>query len=145
VTFTLYSGAVGKGRPVSNFTPNTVSLVNGAANSASTGKLQPGSYYFIATYSGDDTYSAIAPGTAQPFTIIAVSPPKPPNPARATTKTKTKTKTAPSYRVATKPPMTGFGGSARTVYNTGVLVGGSAALLAGLLMLVQALRRRRRL
>jgi hypothetical protein len=91
----------------------------------------------MVTYSGDATYSAITTGTAEPFTIIAVSPPKPPK--------KPKKPTVPPYKIPTKPPKTGFGGSARMVYNGGLLAGGGSVLLAGLLMLAYAMRRRRRL
>ena len=137
VTFTLYQGTPGSGTQVTSYS-DTVSLSStGTASSMSTGRLRPGSYYFMVTYSGDGTYSSITPGTAEPFTIIAVSPPKPPK--------KPKKPTVPPYKIPTKPPKTGFGGSARMVYNGGLLAGGGSVLLAGLAMLAYAMRRRRRL
>ena len=140
VTFTLYKGTSGSGTLVSGFAPDTVTLSNGTASSVSTGTLAAGSYYFLVTYSGDSTYSAITPGTAEPFTIIAVSPAKPPKKPTKPTKP-----TVPPYKIPTKPPKTGFGGSAKMVYDGGLLAGGGSVLLAGLLMMVYALRRRRRL
>ncbi|MHB8335465.1 MAG: hypothetical protein ACYDEH_11305, partial [Acidimicrobiales bacterium] len=136
VTFTLFSGAPGSGKPVAGYTPDTEPLVNGVATSAPTGTLPGGNYYFMVTYSGDGTYSTITPGTAEPFTVIAVSPAPAPK--------KHKKPVVPPYKIPTKPPTTGFGGSAQTVYNGGLLVGGSSILLFGLLMMAYALRRRRR-
>ena len=135
VTFTLFSGAPGSGTQVKSYAPDTVTLdANGQATSAPTGTLASGSYYFMVTYSGNGTYSAITPGTAETFTIIAVSPAKPPKKPKV-----------PPYKIPTKPPTTGFGGSARMVYNGGLLAGGASVLLAGLLLMAYALRRRRRL
>ena len=136
VTFTLFSGTPGNGKQVSSYRPDTVTLTGGTASSASTGTLASGNYYFMVTYSGDGTYSAITPGTAEAFTIIAVSPAPAPK--------KHKKPVVPPYKIPTKPPTTGFGGSARTVYNGGLLVGGSSVLVFGLLMMAYALRRRRR-
>ena len=136
VTFTLFSGAPGSGKQVGSYTPDTVTLVSGTASSAPTPTLPSGNYYFMVTYSGDGTYSAITPGTAEAFTIIAVSPAPAPK--------KHKKPVVPPYKIPTKPPTTGFGGSARTVYNGGLLVGGSSVLVFGLLMMAYALRRRRR-
>ena len=137
VTFTLYSGSPGNGTPVSSYSPDTVSLSGGTATSAPTGTLAAGNYYFMVTYSGDSTYGVITPGTAETFKIVAVSPPKPPK--------KPKPPVVPPYKIPTKPPTTGFGGSARMVYNGGLLAGGASVLLAGLLLMAYALRRRRRL
>ena len=135
VTFTLFSGTPGSGTQVKSYTPDTVTLdANGQATSAPTGTLASGSYYFMVTYSGNGTYSAITPGTAETFTIIAVSPAKPPKKPKV-----------PPYKIPTKPPTTGFGGSARMVHNGGLLAGGASVLLAGLLLMAYALRRRRRL
>ena len=134
VTFTLYSGAPGSGTLVRSYSPDTVALSGGQATSAPTGTLAAGNYYFMVTYSGDSTYSVITPGTAEAFTVIVVSPAKPPKKPKV-----------PPYKIPTKPPTTGFGGSAQMVYNGGLLAGGGAILLAGLLMMVYALRRRRRL
>ncbi len=136
VTFTLFAGTPGSGKQVGSYTPDTVTLVSGTASSAPTPTLPSGNYYFMVTYSGDGTYSAITPGTAEAFTIIAVSPAPAPK--------KHKKPVVPPYKIPTKPPTTGFGGSARTVYNGGLLVGGSSVLLLGLLMMAYALRRRRR-
>ena len=136
VTFTLFSGTPGSGHPVGSYAPDTVTLTSGGASSAPTSTLPSGNYYFMVTYSGDGTYSAITPGTAEAFTIIAVSPAPAPK--------KHKKPVVPTYKIPTKPPTTGFGGSARTVYNGGLLVGGSSVLVFGLLMMAYALRRRRR-
>lgn len=137
VTFTLFSGNPGHGTQVANFGPERVALQSGFASWPAVGPLAAGRYYFMVTYSGDGVYSSITPGTAEPFTIFAVSPPKAPK--------KPKPPVVPPYKIPTKPPKTGFGGGSHLVYNGGLLAGGGSVLFAGLLMMAYALRRRRRL
>ncbi len=105
-------------------------LTSGQASSVSTGTLAAGSYYFVVTYSGDGTYSAITPGATELFIIIPVSAPKPP-----------KTKTTP-YKIPTSAPQTGVGGSAGVTFNGGLLSIGSLMLLAGLVAMAFTRRRR---
>ena len=137
VTFTLVKGTYPSGTPVESFGTQTVSLSGGSATSPKASGLSSGSYYFLATYGGDANYTAITVATPEPFFIIAVSPPKVPK--------KPTKPVVPPYKIPTKPPTTGFGGSAHLVYNGGLLAGGASVLLAGLLMMAYALRRRRRL
>jgi hypothetical protein len=130
VTFTLYSGSPGSGTLVTGYSADTVGLTSGQASSVSTGTLAAGSYYFVVTYSGDGTYSAITPGATELFIIIPVSAPKPP-----------KTKTTP-YKIPTSAPQTGVGGSAGVTFNGGLLSIGSLMLLAGLVAMAFTRRRR---
>ena len=130
VTFTLYSGSPGSGRLVTGYSADTVSLTSGQASSASTGTLAAGSYYFVVTYSGDGSYSAITPGATELFIIIPVNAPKPP-----------KTKTPP-YKIPTSAPQTGAGGAAGVTFNGGLLSIGSLMLLAGLVAMAFTRRRR---
>jgi hypothetical protein len=129
VTFTLYSGAPGSGQLVAGYS-DTETLSGGTATSTSTGALASGSYYFMVTYTGDSTYSAITPGSPEAFIIFTTSAPKPP-----------KTKTPP-YKIPTSAPQTGAGGAAGVIFNGGLLSIGSLMLLAGLAAM--ALTRRRR-
>ncbi len=72
VTFVLYSGTPGSGTVYVGFAADTATLNgSGSASSVSTGALQPGNYYFLVTYSGDATYSAITStaATPEPFGI----------------------------------------------------------------------------
>jgi hypothetical protein len=124
VTFVLYSGAYSNGT-ATGYT-DTVTLSGGAATSKSTGTLATGSYYFLATYNGDSTYSALAP-LPEPFTIISTSA----------------SKSTPTYKIPTKAPQTGAGGSAGVVFNGGLLALGSSMLLAGLAAMALMIRRRR--
>ena len=130
VTFTLYSGTSPSGTLVTGYTADTVTLVNGGATSVSTGTLTPGSYYFMVSYSGNATYSAIT-GTVELFIIT---------PSSASTTPKTGTS---AYKIPTSAPQTGAGGSAGVTFNAGLLSIGSLMLLAGLGVMGFMLRRRR--
>ena len=135
VTFQLFKS---NGSEVAGYPAVTVGLGgNGSAVSAPTGSLAPGNYYFMVTYSGDGVYSAVLQGSPEPFTVFVVSPPKVPK--------KPSKPVVPPYRIPTKPPTTGLGGSAHPVYDGGLLASGGAILLLGLLTLAYALTRRRRL
>ena len=135
VTFQLFKS---NGSEVAGYPAVTVGLGgNGSAVSAPTGSLAPGNYYFMVTYSGDGVYSAVLQGSPEPFTVFVVSPPKVPK--------KPSKPVVPPYRIPTKPPTTGLGGSAHLVYDGGLLASGGAILLLGLLTLAYALTRRRRL
>ena len=135
VTFQLFES---NGTEVAGYPAVTVGLGgNGSAVSAPTGSLAPGNYYFMVTYSGDGVYSAVLQGSPEPFTVFVVSPPKVPK--------KPSKPVVPPYRIPTKPPTTGLGGSAHPVYDGGLLASGGAILLLGLLTLAYALTRRRRL
>ena len=145
VTFTLFSGAPGSGTPVAGYAADTVALISGQASSVATGTLAAGNYYFLVTYSGDSNYSSIMPGTPEPFTIIAVSPaPKPPKPPK-TPKPPKKSKgpAVPPYRIPNSAPTTGLGGTARMMRNGSLLAGGGSIVLAGLMLMAYAQRRRR--
>ncbi len=132
VTFTLYNATTGA--RVGGYT-DTQTLSNGAATSTTVSGLAAGSYYFMVTYSGDGTYAAVSPGSPEPFQIQVAKPSKvPKKPAKKVT----------PYKIPTKPPKTGFGGAAHSTPNGGLLAGGLSTLLAGLAMMVVALRRRRR-
>ncbi|HUV57295.1 MAG TPA: hypothetical protein VMV96_00660, partial [Acidimicrobiales bacterium] len=131
VTFTLYSGTAPNGSLVTSFPADTVTLVNGQAGSIPTDTLSPGSYYFMVTYSGDANYSAVTPGSPEPFTIVTptgikVNPPK-----------------VPKVIIPVKAPKTGMGGSARSTDNGVVLALGGLLIFMGLLGLAWAERRRR--
>jgi len=132
VTFTLYSGAPGSGTLVSAFAPVTVPLAGGTATSPSTGSLAAGNYYFIVTYSGDSTYSAVT-GTAEPFTIIVSAPPK----------VHHHHKKPPPIIIPKKAPQTGAGGAARGTLDGGRLTLSLLIILAGLALMVFTRRRRR--
>ena len=135
VTFQLFES---NGTEVAGYPAVTVGLGgNGSAVSPATGSLAPGNYYFMVTYSGDGVYSAVLQGSPEPFTVFVVSPPKVPK--------KPSKPVVPPYRIPTKPPTTGLGGSAHPVYDGGLLASGGAILLLGLLTLAYALTRRRRL
>jgi hypothetical protein len=125
VTFTLYAGAPGSGTLVSSFAPETVTLVNGSATCTDTGTLAPGDYYFLVSYSGDSVYPPVTPGSPEPFTIIATSPP------------------TPTYKIPTSAPQTGAGGMAGVTFNGGLLALGGLLFLAGLSAMALLLRRRR--
>ena len=131
VTFTLYSGTSPNGTLVTGFPADTVTLVNGQAGSIPTDTLSPGSYYFMVSYSGDANYSAVTPGTPEPFTIvkptgIKVNPPK-----------------VPKVIIPVKAPKTGMGGSAQSADNGAVLAVGGLLIFMGVLGLMWAERRRR--
>ena len=131
VTFTLYSGSpTSGGTLVTGYTADTVGLTSGQATSASTGTLAAGSYYFMVSYSGNATYSAIT-GTVELFIIT---------PSSASTTPKTGTS---AYKIPTSAPQTGAGGSAGVTFNAGLLSIGSLMLLAGLGVMGFMLRRRR--
>ena len=130
VTFTLYSGTSPSGKLVTGYTADTVILTGGQATSASTGTLAVGSYYFMVSYSGNATYSAIT-GTVELFIIT---------PSSASTTPKTGTS---AYKIPTSAPQTGAGGSAGVTFNAGLLSIGSLMLLAGLGVMGFMLRRRR--
>ncbi len=124
VSFALYHGGCGTGTLVTRYASRGA-LRAGVATAASTGTLRPGSYYFIATYGGNGTFSA-STGTCEPFVIVKVSPPK-----------------VPPYRIPAKAPHTGFGGGAQS--SGGALRELGALMVAlGLVGVVIAERRRRR-
>jgi hypothetical protein len=127
VTFTLYSGAPGSGTLVASFPSDTATLSNGTATSNASGTLAAGDYYFMVTYSGDGSYAAVSPGSPEPFTVISTSPPG----------------KGPTYKIPTKAPQTGAGGSAGVVFNGGLLALGSSMLIAGLMAMALMFRRRR--
>jgi hypothetical protein len=110
---------------VSSFAPETVTLVNGSATCTDTGTLAPGDYYFLVSYSGDSVYPPVTPGSPEPFTIIATSPP------------------TPTYKIPTSAPQTGAGGMAGVTFNGGLLALGGLLFLAGLSAMALLLRRRR--
>jgi hypothetical protein len=73
VTYTLFSGSCGTGTP--HGAPDTETLSAGSVpDSTAFGPLGAGSYYFVATYSGDTNYVAAGPSTCEPFNL-AMTPP----------------------------------------------------------------------
>ncbi len=132
VTFTLYSGTYPNGTLVSSFAPDTVTLSGNTATSVTTGTLAPGSYYFIATYSGDATYAAITTGTPEPFTIASAAPAGTVTPP-----------SNPVYKIPSAAPQTGAGGTALATFNGGLLTLGGLMLAAGLAAMALLFRRRR--
>ncbi|MDE3083120.1 MAG: Ig-like domain repeat protein [Acidobacteriota bacterium] len=126
VTFTLYDS---NGNVVG--TDANVSLVNGQATSTTFSGLASGNYYFIATYTSTDGTYASSVGAQEPFSVTKVSPTKPP------------TKTPP-YKIPSKAPKTGLGGSARSGQSGLVESLSALFVLMGLLGLVMTERRRRR-
>jgi len=132
ITFTIYSGTFPNGTLVSAFTPDQVTLSGSSVSSVTTGTLPAGSYYFLASYSGDTTYAAVTPGTPEPFTIAA-----PAAPAGVVSNPN------PSYKIPNAAPQTGAGGMALTTFNGGLLTLGALMLLAGLSAMALLFRRRR--
>jgi len=75
VSFTLYSGGscdlatgVGTGGTATSDSPMSSPVSGGSAYSGNFAPLSPGSYYFVATYSGDGNYPAAA-GPCEPFWV----------------------------------------------------------------------------
>jgi hypothetical protein len=132
ITFTLYSGTYPNGTLVSSYPADTVTLTGSTASSAATGTLAAGSYYFLATYSGDTTYAAIKTGTPEPFTIAPAAPAGVVTPP-----------SNPVYKIPTAAPQTGAGGTALETFNGGLLTLGGLMLVAGLSALALLFRRRR--
>jgi hypothetical protein len=71
VTFKLYSDPDASGTPVCQ---STIALAGGSATSAGCTVMQTGTYYWVASYSGDANNVAVStPVAAAPVTITAVS------------------------------------------------------------------------
>ena len=68
VTYTLYLGTTCSGTVVSS--AQTETLVNGTAQSPTSGPLNPAAYSYRTTYTGDANYSPLTPGTCEPFTVF---------------------------------------------------------------------------
>ena len=129
VTFTLYdSNGNVVGTPDAN-----VALVNGQATSTTYTGLASGNYYFVATYTSTDGIYSSSVGAHEPLSVTTVSPTKPTKPTKT-----------PPYKIPSKAPTTGLGGSARSGQSGLVESLSALFVLMGLFGLVMTERRRRR-